>query len=272
MPEERSQINVRMPKTLLQQIKQGAKNEDVTVSEWIKDACAKKLEGNQETSNTSSESSTSSTISDNGYKSLQQNILSLQRQIDELRQQIPAESLASNTVTPLEHEELKNRLEQLELEVRGNFADKGIQHEIQQIDQWLYRLDNRIDILGRNMVGIFCHTNFETPNLGDRESEEMLEDTKTSAEGDVGNSHPDTNEDADLGKESPYPDKDVESGLDSNNGNDESDRDATVINLKQLTEKVGISASTARRQFKPPKKPALKKGETFVIKGHRFKI
>jgi len=62
MPEDRSQVNVRLPKSLLPHIKQSASDDGVTVSEWIKDACSKKLrEGDDGMSSTEPSSIPSNT-------------------------------------------------------------------------------------------------------------------------------------------------------------------------------------------------------------------
>lgn len=140
MPEDRSQVNVRIPKSLLQHIKQSASDEGVSVSEWIKDACSKKLEGDEETS--SSEPSSTSSKTEESYKSLQQNILALQHQIDHIRNSMPAVEDMSSKKPPNNEAELEGKINE-----EGKISE----------------LEERLKSLEENFEGVSCNL----PDSGD---------------------------------------------------------------------------------------------------------
>jgi hypothetical protein len=81
-------------------------------------------------------------------------------------------------------QQLTSRLEQLELEVRGNFADKGLKDDIRQIDQWLDRHDKRFDVLSRNLEGLSCDITFPSTMGTKPRDTDYVEDTYPRVKGE----------------------------------------------------------------------------------------
>lgn len=148
MPEDRSQVNVRIPKSLLQHIKQSASDEGITVSEWIKDACSKKLEGDKVTS--SSEPSSTSSSGEESYKSLQQNVLALQHQIDHIRNSMPAVEDMSSKKPPNNEAELEGQV-------------MGLMERVKLLEDNQTSHADRLGDVEENLEGLSC----ALPDSGD---------------------------------------------------------------------------------------------------------